>query len=79
MPFSGSQSGGDVQLMLQGLRTKPAWPQAVMLTEEAKLNGLIPKATSWEIGRRGQSRRNGRLKESIRGKKGERKTPAYNA
>lgn len=65
--------------MLQGLSTKPAWPQAVMLTKAAKLNELIPKATSWEIGRTGQSRRNGRLKESIRGEKGERKTSAYNA
>jgi len=65
--------------MLQGLSTKPAWPQAVKLTRDAKLNELIPKATSWETGRRGQSRRNSRLKESIRGRKGERKTPAYNA
>lgn len=65
--------------MLQGLSTKPAWPQAVMPTKDAKLNELIPKDTSWEIGRRGQRRRNGRLKESIRGKKGVRKTPAYSA
>lgn len=36
-----------------------------MVTEDAKLNELIPKATSWEIRRRGQRRRNGRLKENI--------------
>lgn len=42
-------------------------PRAAMLTEDAKLNELIPKATSWEIRRRGQSRRNSRLKESIKG------------
>lgn len=69
--------------MLQRLSTKPAWPQAAMLTKDAKLNELNPKATSLETVRRGQSRRNGRLQESLRGTKGERKiekkTPAYNA
>lgn len=77
MPFNESQSGGDLQRMLHGLSTKPAWPQAAMLTKDAKLNELIPKATSWETVRRGQSRRNGRLQESIRGTKGERDKDTY--
>lgn len=63
--------------MLQGLSTKAAWPQAVMLTKDTKLNELIPKGSSWETGRGGQSRRNGMLKESVNGKWI--KTPAYNA
>lgn len=36
--FNESQSSGDVQCMLQRLSTKPAGPQAAMLTKEAKLN-----------------------------------------
>lgn len=72
MPFNESQSGGDVQRMLHGLSTKPAWPQAAMLTKDAKLNQLIPKATEWETVGRGQSRRNSRLQGSLRETKGER-------
>lgn len=71
-PFSESQSGGDVQPVLHGVCTKPAWPQAALLTRDAKIKELIPKATPWEAVRRGQSRRNSRLQESLRGTKGER-------
>ena len=49
--------------MLDGLSTKPAWPQTVKVTKDAKINDSIPKATSWETARRGQRRREAKLKE----------------